>query len=105
MVPPDPFAQLAERTRSKLSVLALGSTAVLSVVLAVLNLPLQTPAAPRGIVAFELAGSMPVSQAILASWNAQARIYAGLVLGLDYAYMPSYSTALALVCAWASRRG
>ena len=58
---------------------------------------LKTPAAPNGIVSFELAQTLPKSQAILASWNEQAKTFAGLSLGFDFLYITIYTVFLALL--------
>ena len=60
----------------------------------VLDKPLRTGVAPSGIVSFELARNVSTSQAILASWDANARLYAAFGLGLDYLFMPAYALAL-----------
>jgi hypothetical protein len=100
----EPFATLPVGARRTLGALALVSSVALTLALGAIDLALRNPSCPNGIVTFELAGSLPAAEAILASWDAQARVYAGLSLGLDYAYLVAYSTALAFVCAWASRR-
>jgi hypothetical protein len=64
--------------------------------------PLATPAAPRGIVSFELAGSLAASDRILASWDERARLAAGFVQGLDYLYLFAYAAAIGLGCALAA---
>jgi hypothetical protein len=89
---------------------ALASLSVaMMVIFQVLDAPLQTPAAPMGIVSLELAGSVPAVQEILASWDVPAQLHATLGLGLDYLFMPIYSTAIGLGCIWAAdilhRRG
>ncbi len=85
-------------------ILALAILAVFSVI----DAPLQTPAATKGvakgIIAYELAGSAPAAQAMIDSWDARTRLYAAFGLGLDYLYMPSYALAIALGCMWARRR-
>ena len=73
-------------------------TLALMAILRVLDRPLQTTQAPQGIVSFELAGSMAKAQEILSSWDASARVYAGLSLGLDYLFMGAYATAIGLGC-------
>ena len=105
MGPFDPFAHLSPRTSRWIGGLSLLATVLLTAALGVCDVHLRTPAAPNGIVSFELAGSMPVSQAIIASWDALARTYAGLSLGLDFLYLLAYSTLFAWTCAWAARRG
>ncbi len=75
-----------------LTVLAL----LLSSVLTVIGQPLVTPAAPRGIVSFELARALEPAVAMLASWDEGARQRALLSLGLDYLYLFVYPAWLAL---------
>jgi hypothetical protein len=45
----------------------------------VLGKPLITPAAPSGIVSFELAGSLPNAREMLESWGPTGRVYAASV--------------------------
>ncbi len=58
---------------------------------------------PRGIVAFELAGSVAAAQAIIGSWDRNAQLLAAFGLGIDYLYMVAYSTVVGLACIWAAR--
>ncbi len=62
----------------------------------VLDVPLQTDAAPNGIVSFELAWTPEVAQGILDSWDDGARLFAAFGLGLDYLFMPAYALSLSL---------
>jgi hypothetical protein len=64
--------------------------------------PLITPAAPNGIVSFELAGTPQNAQIILDSWDQEARLHAAFSLGFDYLFMGLYSTTIALACLWGS---
>lgn len=57
---------------------------------------MRTSAAPSGVVSFELARDLKTSQAILDSWNADARLVAAFGLGLDYLFMPAYALTLSL---------
>ena len=61
-----------------------------------LDVPLQTSAAPNGIVSFELARALDSSQAIIRSWDENARLVAAFGLGFDYLFMPVYAVALSL---------
>lgn len=99
-----PLENLHGNARQPLFWTALAGTLALFLVFRVLNAPLVTPAAPGGIVTFELAGLPPASQAILDSWDARARIYAAFGLGLDYLFMLCYALALALGTLLASGR-
>ena len=100
----------------------LTGTLILFAVFRVLDAPLRTPAAPNGIVSFELAGTPFQSQAIIDSWNetalllnsvegepvpgmaSRAYAFASFGLGIDYLFMPLYATALALGILLASGR-
>jgi len=82
---------------------------VLSAILQVVGRPLQTAAAPAGIISFEFAGTLENAQHMLASWDQNQQVRAGLSLGLDYLFLLLYSTAIALATfrvarAWRSRQ-
>ncbi len=51
----------------------------------------------NGIISFELAKDTRTSQAILNSWDANAKINAGLSLGLDFLFLTIYPTLIALL--------
>ncbi len=74
------------------------ATLALTAVLQLIGRPLQTAAAPLGIVSFELAGTLAAAQAMLASWDSSAQLHAAFSLGLDYLYMPLYAATIALAC-------
>jgi hypothetical protein len=100
----DPLALLSPLARRRFTATAVLATAALTGVLGSLDIPLRNPAAEHGIMSFELAGNLERASAILGSWDARARVYAALSLGIDYVYLLSYSTLLALFCSWGSRR-
>jgi hypothetical protein len=81
----------------------LALTIVLTVALQAVGVPLKTPAAPQGIVSYELAGTAAAAQRILDSWDDGSRVHAGFSLGLDYLYMPVYALTIGLACVWAAR--
>ncbi len=83
---------------------ALAWALVLMAISQVINAPLRTPAAPAGIVSFELARTPANAQAMVASWDARAQLFAALGLGFDYLFMPSYAFAIALACLLAAGR-
>ena len=72
----------------------------------ILDEPLRTPAAPTGLVSFELAGSPEKARAMLDSWDAKALLNNAFGLGFDYLFMPVYAIALSMgVLLACSRRG
>jgi hypothetical protein len=92
------FAWVRESAVGRLFVLILIITLAVIVALQVLGAPLRSAAAPGGIISFEFSGDLETSDAILSSWGAQGKIYAGLQLGLDYVFMLSYALAIGLGC-------
>ena len=70
----------------------------MSAVMQIVGGPLQTAAAPAGIVSFEFAGTLENAQRMLASWDQEQQVRAGLSLGLDYLFLVLYSMAIALAC-------
>lgn len=90
--------QKSEQTHRSTRVLWLFVVAAvaLSAVMQVVGGPLQTAAAPAGIVSFEFAGTLERAQQMLASWGQEQQVRAGLSLGLDYLFLLLYSTAIAL---------
>lgn len=101
---PDPFSWLPARQhpRGILFLLSLAALAFLAV--ATTNLPLQTETAPLGILSLQFAGSPARAGAVVASWGNEARVYAGLNIGLDYLFLVAYSLLLALACSFLAGR-
>jgi len=97
-----PYQRIPSKHRVAVFLSFLALTLVLMFVLLRIDVPLQTTAAPKGIVSYELAGSVNDAQLILDSWNPTVRLYAAFSLGLDYLYMPAYAIAIGLACAWAA---
>jgi hypothetical protein len=73
-----------------------GLTIAFFAVFSFLDQPLRTPAAPNGIVSFELARTPEAGSAMLESWDESARLFAAFGLGFDFLFMPIYATALSL---------
>lgn len=93
-----PFSWVPEDRQPRLLAMLVSTTIVLMLVMGILGAPLQTPEAPTGIVSFELAKTHEASQAMLASWDSRARLYAALGIGFDYLFMVSYALSIALAC-------
>ena len=81
----------------------LADTLLLSVVMGWAGQPLATPAAPNGIVSFELAGSAAASQAILDSWDARSQVHAAFIQGLDFLYLLVYAATFSLAGLYAAQ--
>ena len=71
---------------------------ILFLALGYFNKPLITEIAPNGIVSFELAKDINMSISIISSWNLNAKINAGLSLGIDFLYLVIYSIFFATSC-------
>lgn len=77
---------------------------VMFVIFLPLSAPLTTPAAPSGIVSFELARTPANAQAMITSWDARSQLYASFGLGFDFLFMPIYAIAIAMGCLLAAGR-
>jgi hypothetical protein len=99
-----PFHWLSESGQKRAFVFWTVLALVAMAGLQVLGGPLQTEAAPIGIISFEFAGEIAQAQSILESWGQQGRVVAGLNLGLDYLFMVAYASAISLGCGLVSRR-
>ena len=96
-----PFTFLTREQRARWFWPLLALTLVVTIALQWVGRPLQTEAAPQGVVSFELARTTENAAAIIASWDQNARIHAGFSLGLDYLYMPLYAMTIGLAAVWA----
>jgi hypothetical protein len=79
------------------------ATLAIMVLMNVIGAPLITLQAPSGIISYELAGSVPNAEAILNSWDQDARLHSAFSLGFDYLFMLAYSATIAMACLWAGR--
>jgi hypothetical protein len=93
-----PFMSIQSKRRKRWLLWLVIASLVVMVCLNLVSRPLVTPAAPQGIISFELAGSSNRAAQILASWSENARLSAAFGLGFDYLFMLAYSTTLSLAC-------
>lgn len=91
-----PLDFLPANVRKPLFWAFLAWTLALLAVFQPLNRPLMTSAAPSGIISLQLARTTDSAQTMIASWEADARLFAAFGLGFDYLFMPVYALALAL---------
>ncbi len=93
------FSQTSSRRSAVMKWLVIGLTVLLAALtlwLGVAGEVLITPAAPLGIVSYELAFDAGISQAILDSWSGHPRDMALLIQGVDYLYLMVYPLWFAL---------
>ena len=107
-----PLESIPDHYRKRMFLAFLFPTLLLFAVFRVLDQPLQTDAAPKGIVSFELAGDPAMARAVLDSWKQFSLllssvagrpnsdivnvpyVFAAFGLGIDYLFMPLYAFAL-----------
>lgn len=63
----------------------------------VFDTSLKNEVCKQGIISFELAKEVSVSEAIIKSWNTKAKINAGLSLGFDFLFLLVYTSFIALL--------
>ena len=90
------FVSWSQKQRKRSLVLSLALVALIIFVFIFTGTPLNTIAAPYGIVSFELAGSAARADKILNSWDATARERAAFSLGLDFLFIPVYAGTVIL---------
>ena len=73
-------------------------TIVIFLILNYFGNPLITESAPGGIISFELAKDIDQSIAIISSWDLNAKVNAGLSLGIDFLFLAVYSVFFATAC-------
>jgi len=93
-----PFSWLPHSARKRAFWIAVVVTIVVLVSLNVAGSPLNTSAAPAGIISFEFAGSIDVATEMLDSWDENGLVLAAVNLGIDYLFLVAYSVAISLVC-------
>jgi hypothetical protein len=98
MKPYHPFTRISDSTQKRVLIMLVVLSLLLTAIFIRLDVPLKTAEAPMGIVSFELAMDFSKAQAIMNSWDSNARSYALFGLGLDYLYMFAYSFAIGLTC-------
>ncbi len=98
-----PFEWLSEANQRRVFIVSTLLAIVVMTILQVLGRPLNTEAAPAGIVSFELAGSILTAERMLESWGDAGRVYAGLSLGIDYFFLVTYAVAIGLGCVLVAR--
>jgi len=103
-LPRNPFSWLPDKQQRTVFLCAALLTMILMAAIHWTNAPLQTPAAPLGMISLQLAGTLPAAQQILASWDSRAQRAAALNLGIDYPYMVAYAATLSLACVLLARR-
>ncbi|MBN2146630.1 MAG: hypothetical protein JW726_04540 [Anaerolineales bacterium] len=94
---PHPLTRIPIDLRRRFFYILLALTLVIMLVMNFAGLPLNTPAAPLGIVSFEVAGTPQNAQAMLDSWEGALQ-RAAFIQGLDFLFPLVYSSMLAIGC-------
>jgi hypothetical protein len=97
-----PFQSIDKGSIGKVLITLTLLTLIFMIMMNWISSPLTNPAAPSGIISYELAGNVDMAYTILASWDVEAKHIASLSLGLDYLFLVVYSTAIGMGCIWAS---
>ena len=79
-------------------------TIIIFLTLGYFDKSLITETVPSGIISFELAKTFEQSHAMLSSWDLNAKINAGLSLGIDFLFLIVYSIFFATACYLVSQK-
>jgi hypothetical protein len=100
----NPIAAVPSIVRARAGISLFLATVLLAAVLGFTGRRLKTEVAPGGILSFELAGTLSTARAIVRSWQPSLIPVVSLSLGLDFLFIPLYSTFGALIVFWVSDR-
>jgi len=73
-------------------------TIIIFLTLGYFDRSLITETVPNGIISLELAKDIDKSISIISSWNLNAKVNAGLSLGIDFLFLVVYSIFFATAC-------
>ena len=96
-----PFENIPPLRRRSLFLILLAGTLLIMLVMNSVGGPLNTQAAPYGIVSFEFAATQEKAQAMIASWGAEGRVRAAFIQGMDFLFPLAYASAISLGCVMA----
>lgn len=92
-----PFNKLTKTQENRLTHLLVFSTMILIICMLYLDSFLTNSVCKHGIVSFELAKDLKISERIINSWDETSKTSAGISLGLDYLFLISYSSLIAIL--------
>ena len=92
-----PFYNISKPNEKKLTIALLVLLPILIAVTLFFDIPLKNEVAHNGIVSFELAKEIEISENILNSWDTHARTSAGMSMGLDFLFLIIYASFIALL--------
>lgn len=92
-----PFKKIAKNRLNKMTLILFITTVLCSIFLKYLDSYLITEYCKNGIVSFELAKELSITQEMLNSWSFEAKIAASLSTGFDYLYLIVYSFFFAIL--------
>jgi hypothetical protein len=102
-----PFSWINEQAKVRVFIVLLLFTLAVVVGLSIQGYRLKTPAAPCGIISFELAGTRAAADLMVTSWSpphCDVRDDAFINLGVDYLFLFLYPLAISLACHLTARR-
>ena len=92
-----PLYKLSKQAENKLTVVLLILLPIFIAIMRFFDTPLRNDVAPNGIVSFELAKQLSVSESIINSWDTHARTSAGMSMGFDFLFLIIYASFIAIL--------
>lgn len=93
-----PFSFLSVAVRRQLTPVAIVLAVFMFAHMLWLARPLNTNAAPVGVLSFEFAWSVVNSQKMVTSWGTEGKMLSAFLLGYDFLFPLVYGTAIGLAC-------
>lgn len=92
-----PFSKLNQKQEKKLTIFLVAFTLIFIVIMRYFDSFLTNTVASGGIVSFELTFDIDTANAILNSWDEQAKTAAGMSMGFDFIFPFLYGSLISLL--------
>ncbi len=99
-----PFSLISKKLEKKFTFFLVIATLFIGYWMFFFDSFLTNSVCENGIISFQLAKEVRISEAILNSWNTQSKISAGLSIGLDFLFLIVYPSLIALFVDKLNRR-
>jgi hypothetical protein len=98
-----PFESIPTSLRARLFLPLLVLALLVLTMWVVTVAPMSNERAPLSVSSFGMAWSLERARAMIASWDEQARLSGAFGIGFDFLNLLTYSTTVAMACAWVAQ--
>jgi hypothetical protein len=95
-----PFERIPSAARRRVFLPTLAAALLILLVWVLTVAPMSTDEAPLSVSSFGTAWSLDRAREMMAPWDERARLSGAFGIGFDFLNLVTYSTAVAMACAW-----